>query len=96
MDKSTVQAFEAIAKTQAGIIVAIATFAEALIKENVIDADRLILHLENPSAGLLASGIGAAEMVALHSVIAFVNTPPPKGGGFRLRLEAGLIDPSGR
>ena len=26
----------------------------------------------------------------------FVNTPPPKGGGFRLRLEAGLIDPSGR
>src|ERR1700681_5120773 len=25
-----------------------------------------------------------------------VNTPPPKGGGFRLRLEAGLIDPSGR
>ena len=25
-----------------------------------------------------------------------VNTPPPKGGGFKLRLEAGLIDPSGR
>lgn len=25
-----------------------------------------------------------------------VNTPPPKGGGFGLRLEAGLIDPSGR
>jgi hypothetical protein len=25
-----------------------------------------------------------------------VNPPPPKGGGFRLRLEAGLIDPSGR
>ena len=25
-----------------------------------------------------------------------VNTPPPKGGGFRLRLEAGLIDPLGR
>jgi hypothetical protein len=22
--------------------------------------------------------------------------PPPKGGGFRFRLEAGLIDPSGR
>ena len=26
----------------------------------------------------------------------WVNTPPPKGGGFKLRLEAGLIDPSGR
>ena len=26
----------------------------------------------------------------------FVNTPPPKGCGFGLRLEAGLIDPSGR
>jgi hypothetical protein len=25
-----------------------------------------------------------------------VNTPPAKAGGFRLRLEAGLIDPSGR
>jgi hypothetical protein len=25
-----------------------------------------------------------------------VNTLPPKGGGFGLRLEAGLIDPSGR
>jgi hypothetical protein len=25
-----------------------------------------------------------------------VNTPPPNGGGFGLRLEAGLIDPSGR
>ena len=25
-----------------------------------------------------------------------VNTPPPKGGGFESRLEAGLIDPSGR
>ena len=25
-----------------------------------------------------------------------VYTPPPKCGGFRLRLEAGLIDPSGR
>ena len=25
-----------------------------------------------------------------------VNPPPPKGGGFGLRLEAGLIDPSGR
>ena len=25
-----------------------------------------------------------------------VNTPPPKGGGIKLRLEAGLIDPSGR
>ena len=29
-------------------------------------------------------------------VSAKVNTPPPKGGGFKLRLEAGLIDPSGR
>jgi hypothetical protein len=25
-----------------------------------------------------------------------VNTPPAKAGGFRLRLEAGLIDPTGR
>jgi putative transposase len=25
-----------------------------------------------------------------------VNTPPAKAGGFRLRLEAGLIDPAGR
>jgi Transposase DDE domain group 1 len=25
-----------------------------------------------------------------------VNTPPPKGGGFELRLEAGLIGPTGR
>jgi hypothetical protein len=25
-----------------------------------------------------------------------VNTPPAEAGGFRLRLEAGLIDPSGR
>jgi hypothetical protein len=26
----------------------------------------------------------------------FGEQPPPKGGGFRFRLEAGLIDPSGR
>ena len=25
-----------------------------------------------------------------------VNTPPAKAGGFRLQLEAGLIDPSSR
>ena len=25
-----------------------------------------------------------------------VNTPPPKGGGFRLRLKAGLVGPMGR
>jgi hypothetical protein len=25
-----------------------------------------------------------------------VNTPPPEGGGFRLRLEAGSIGPLGR
>ena len=28
--------------------------------------------------------------------MANVNTPPPEGGGFGLRLEAGLIDPLGR
>jgi hypothetical protein len=27
---------------------------------------------------------------------AFVNTPPPKGGGFELRLKAGLVGPMGR
>ena len=31
-----------------------------------------------------------------HLAMSIVNTPPPKGGGFRFRLEAGLIDPSGR
>jgi hypothetical protein len=25
-----------------------------------------------------------------------VNTPPPKGGGFELRLKAGLVGPMGR
>src|ERR1700680_4707565 len=36
------------------------------------------------------------QVFAKNCVNSSVNTPPPKGGGFRLRLEAGLIDPSGR
>src|ERR1700738_921442 len=40
----------------------------------------------------------AVQRVArqLEAPLDDVNTPPPKGGGFGLRLEAGLIDPSGR
>jgi len=35
-------------------------------------------------------------LIARRTFEGIVNTPPPKGGGFGLRLEAGLIDPSGR
>jgi pimeloyl-ACP methyl ester carboxylesterase len=38
----------------------------------------------------------SAFLEAPSAFIEAVNTPPPKGGGFGLRLEAGLIDPSGR
>jgi len=32
----------------------------------------------------------------LRTAAAAVNTPPPKGGGFELRLKAGLVGPMGR
>ncbi len=41
-----------------------------------------------------SSGYAVSSRLGLGSS-ATVNTPPPKGGGFRLLLEAGLIDPSG-
>jgi predicted signal transduction protein with EAL and GGDEF domain len=55
---------------------------------------------------------GAFWLISLGSILIFLTSfrefwrmlqsqfgseqPPPKGGGFRFRLEAGLIDPSGR
>jgi Asp-tRNA(Asn)/Glu-tRNA(Gln) amidotransferase A subunit family amidase len=39
---------------------------------------------------------GKINAVCVRDFDRGVNTPPPKGGGFGLRLEAGLIDPSGR
>ena len=39
---------------------------------------------------------GCGDQITIGRFAISVNTPPPKGGGFRLRLEAGLIDPSGR
>ena len=36
------------------------------------------------------------EVVKLKNNRTTVNTPPPKGGGFELRLEAGSIGPLGR
>jgi hypothetical protein len=40
--------------------------------------------------------VAGAGVVKILKATAVVNTPPPKGGGFKLRLEAGLIDPLGR
>jgi|ERR1700680_4527784 hypothetical protein len=50
------------------------------------------LLLDDIDAAAAASAAGLKQGRSVE----WVNTPPPKGGGFRLRLEAGLIDPSGR
>ena len=52
----------------------------------------------NPSYELIStSGFAmVSSQDHFHSPKARVNTPPPEGGGFGLRLEAGLIDPLGR
>ena len=52
---------------------------------------KLIVPNAEAEFGLPGRGNGPSTMSKID-----VNTPPPKGGGFRLRLEAGLIDPSGR
>ena len=49
-----------------------------------------------PGAGLFPFLVEESLVGFLEQSSRFVNTPPPKGGGFRLRLEAGLIDPLGR
>jgi hypothetical protein len=72
MDKQIAHALEALARTQAGIVVALATLAEALVEENVVDAERLIERLRRPSAGLHESPIGSAETVALDSIVTFL------------------------
>ena len=53
------------------------------------------LRLKEMVHALKDSG-GSSVAVTEDEIIAAVNTPPAKAGGFRLRLEAGLIDPSGR
>ena len=57
------------------------TFSVSLLSDNSGNAGGAILTIGNFSDSILSIP---------------VNTPPPKGGGFGLRLEAGLIDPSGR
>ena len=40
---------------------------------------------------LVLTGVRAGEAVGADWSEIDVNTPPPKGGGFRLRLKAGLV-----
>lgn len=73
MDARTDPAIDALIQANAGTVFALMAFAEALIKERVINADRLIEHLDKPSDELMASGVGPEGMAALNGVIGFLK-----------------------
>jgi len=51
---------------------------------------------KNRPLGYECEADGALAKDAMLGMRASVNPPPPKGGGFGLRLKAGLIGPGGR
>ena len=73
MDAKTDRAIDALIQANAGTVFALMAFAEALIKERVINADRLIEHLDKPSDELMISGVGPEGMAALNGVIGFLR-----------------------
>jgi hypothetical protein len=73
VDNETKGALEGVNVTQAGIVLAIAALAEVLIKEKILDADRLIAHLEKPSDLLVRAGAGEAASLALKGVISYLR-----------------------
>jgi hypothetical protein len=73
VDNEIKGALDAVNITQAGIVLAIGALAEALIKERIVDVDRLIVHLEKPSDLLLKAGFVDAGSMALNGVIAYLK-----------------------
>jgi hypothetical protein len=73
VDEKIKGALDAVNISQAGIVLAIAALAEALIKERILDADRLIAHLEKPSEVLTRAGAGDAGAMALNGVISYLK-----------------------